>query len=67
MSWTLSLTGSIAPPVIASVSSEAASLGQYVDVTGRGFVGPRDGDPLAVTTIEVTGTFTPDGFPSTPT
>lgn len=63
----LPLTGSIAPPVIEAFSAEAASLGQYVSITGRGFVGPRDDDPLAVTTIEVTGTFTPTGGMAAPT
>ncbi|MEM1030496.1 MAG: hypothetical protein AAF928_01090 [Myxococcota bacterium] len=55
------LVATIAPPVIAGLSTPSASLGQYVDIDGRGFVGPRDGDPLAVTTVVLTGTFTPDG------
>jgi hypothetical protein len=44
-----------APPV--------ASLGQFVDIQGAGFVGVPAGvsDPTVVTTFELRGTFTPDG------
>src|SRR5690606_25133985 len=53
----------IIEPAIASVSPSAASLGQYVDIAGGGFVGPLPGgDPTqAFTLIELDGTFTPAG------
>lgn len=56
----------IAEPTVVSFSPGEASLGQYVDVTGGGFVGPAPGEPssIAVTLIELSGTFTPEGGPS---
>ncbi len=56
---------SLIPPTIFSFSPESASLGQYVDISGGGFLGPTaiDGTP-AVTTVELSGTFTPAGAPS---
>lgn len=62
-SGSLDTANSIVEPVIGKFAPEIASLGQYVDVSGGGFVGPVEGDPpaLAVTTVELTGTFTPSG------
>jgi hypothetical protein len=59
---------SIIEPVVIAVSPGEASLGQYVDITGGGFVGAAPGeDPtFSVTTIELSGTFTPEGGPTTP-
>lgn len=50
---------------ITSFSPPGASLGQYVDISGGGFVGkdPLDSAP-ALTTVELAGTFTPTGAPS---
>lgn len=48
------------PPTVFSVSTASASLGQYVDVSGGGFVG---GDN-ASTLLRLVGTFTPTGAPS---
>ncbi|MBX3128584.1 MAG: hypothetical protein KF718_17815 [Polyangiaceae bacterium] len=54
-------------PVIFSFSPESASLGQYVNIDGGGFVGP---DPLVVddttqvSTVRLEGTFSPTGAPS---
>lgn len=45
-------------PTIFSVSPSAASLGQYVDISGGGFVG-GSGDDL--TLVQLQGTFTPTG------
>lgn len=44
-------------PAIFEVSPAAASLGQYIDVRGGGFVGGADGD----TTLRLVGTFTASG------
>lgn len=55
---------SIVEPAISKFAPDVASLGQYVDVSGGGFVGPVEGydaEILAVTTVELTGTFTPNG------
>jgi hypothetical protein len=43
-------------PIIYGASTDQASLGQFVDISGAGFVGGGEGD----TTISFTGTFTPD-------
>ena len=48
-------------PAIFDASPTSASLGQYVDVTGGGFVG---GEPGADTLLHLTGSFTPAGAPS---
>jgi hypothetical protein len=48
------------PPAAFSVSTTAVSLGQYVDITGGGFVG---GEPGASTLLRLTGTYTPTGAP----
>ena len=47
----------ILPAAIEGISTEEASLGQYVEVTGAGFVG---GDDEAISLLEVTGDFTSD-------
>jgi hypothetical protein len=51
---------------IYELSPKVASLGQYVNVTGGGFVGVSNGsvDPgMAVTTLALTGSFFPTGTP----
>ncbi|MBK8237763.1 MAG: hypothetical protein IPK74_19705 [Deltaproteobacteria bacterium] len=40
-------------------SGSGASLGQYIDIDGGGFVGGEEG----LTTVVLSGTFTPDGAP----
>jgi hypothetical protein len=45
-------------PAIFSVTPTSASLGQYVDIVGGGFVG---GAPGTDTLLELSGTFTPAG------
>src|SRR5581483_8338568 len=59
-----SIAVNLRKPAILSVSPQAASLGQYVDVTGGGFAGAAADE---VTLIHLTGAFTPAGAPaSTP-
>jgi hypothetical protein len=48
---------------VFSVDPGAASLGQYVFIHGGGFVG---GEPGALTTIELAGTFNKTGGPAVP-
>ncbi|MBI5477705.1 MAG: hypothetical protein HY906_02550 [Deltaproteobacteria bacterium] len=62
-SGTLNATWDVLPATIFSVAPAQASLGQYVDIAGAGFVGVPAGisDPTVVTTFELRGTFTPDG------
>ncbi|MCB9580869.1 MAG: hypothetical protein H6717_27820 [Polyangiaceae bacterium] len=58
---------SLIPPTIFSFSPASASLGQYVDISGGGFLGNYPGvedSTPAVTTIALSGTFTPTGAPS---
>lgn len=59
----LPTANSIVEPEITRFAPDVASLGQYVEVSGGGFVGPVEDDDftLAVTTVELTGTFTPNG------
>jgi hypothetical protein len=61
-SGALDTHNSIVEPVIFSFSPTAASLGQFVDIEGGGFVGVPEGEPasptMEVTTIELDGTFT---------
>lgn len=45
-------------PTVFAVAPARASLGQFVDITGGGFVGGDDG---GLTLLELSGTFTPDG------
>ncbi len=56
-------SNSIVPPAITKFAPVTVSLGQFVNVSGGGFVGPVEGDAptLAVTTVELEGTFTPNG------
>jgi hypothetical protein len=56
-------TWDVLPATVFSVSPAVASLGEYVDIAGAGFVGVPAGlpDPTVVTTFELSGTFTPDG------
>ena len=64
----LDTANAIAEPIVTGFTPGEASLGQYVDVTGGGFVGPGPGEPssIAVTLIELAGTFTPEGGPAIP-
>ncbi|MSP62974.1 MAG: hypothetical protein EXR72_22090 [Myxococcales bacterium] len=52
------LVATVQKPAITKFSPTAASLGQYVDITGGGFVG---GTPGAVTLIHIVGKFTVEG------
>jgi hypothetical protein len=54
----LAVAYDVSEPALFSVSPTAASLGQFVDIEGGGFVG---GDQGGLTLVELTGTFTPDG------
>jgi hypothetical protein len=45
-------------PTVFQVAPARASLGQFVDITGGGFLGGDDG---GLTLLELSGTFTPDG------
>jgi hypothetical protein len=57
----------ILPPKIFEFNPAKASLGQYVNITGGGFVGEDPDVPdenPAVTTIKLEGTFTAAGAPS---
>ncbi len=57
----------ILKPTIFSFSPPKASLGQYVDIQGGGFVGPQPDieDPTtAITTVHLEGTFTATGATS---
>lgn len=53
----------IVPPAVFSLSPASASLGQYVDVHGGGFLGTiSDDDPTeALTTLQLEGTFQAEG------
>lgn len=47
---------------LTAFSPAAASLGQYVEISGGGFVGKNPDDPTpAATRIQLAGTFTPTG------
>jgi hypothetical protein len=48
----------ISEPTVFQLAPEAASLGQFVDVAGGGFVG---GDGGGLTLLELSGEFTPTG------
>jgi hypothetical protein len=57
----------IIEPAVVALSPTGASLGQYVDVRGGGFVGGAPGDPVfALTTLELDGELDVEGT-STPT
>lgn len=51
-------------PVVFSFSPSQASLGQYVDVAGGGFVGQESGAPPGLTTIELEGQLAITGAPN---
>lgn len=53
----------VTDPAVFSLSPGSASLGQYVDIDGGGFVG---GDQGGVTLIELDGQFTPAGGDAMP-
>ncbi len=55
---TLPLAVTIVKPEITAVAPTAASLGQYVDISGGGFVGEAADE---VTLLHLVGNFTPDG------
>ena len=62
-SGTTAATWDVLAATVFSVAPAVASLGQYVDINGAGFVGVPAGasDSTVVTTFELSGTFTPDG------
>jgi hypothetical protein len=69
-SGSLNTANEIVAPTVFSINPSVASLGQFVDVAGGGFVGlgPGESDPLnPVTTVELDGTFTPEGGNAGPT
>ncbi len=43
-------------PIVYEASTDRASVGQYLTITGGGFIGPPDGATL----LDFVGTFTPD-------
>jgi hypothetical protein len=51
----------VAEPKITGFSPPRASLGQYVDIAGGGFVGGDADDPSQITLLRLNGVFTPDG------
>ena len=51
------------PPEVDALTPTGASLGQWVEVTGGGFVGPTDADPSAITLLDLDGVFRVDGGP----
>ena len=63
----LSVSAELRSPSIQRMSPRAASLGQFVDIEGTGFIGPGPGDYAAVTLVELDGTFQVRGGPLTPT
>jgi hypothetical protein len=54
----LPLVATIVKPQVSGVAPTSASLGQFVDVTGAGFVGEAADE---VTLLHLVGTFQPDG------
>ncbi len=56
----LPLQHEVIAPSISSTSPASASLGQFVDIKGGGFVGAEDGGE-AVTTLVIDGDWTPSG------
>ena len=60
-SKTVPFTASIVAPALFSLSPNEASLGQFVDINGAGFVGPTDKDSSATTTVLLDGTFLASG------
>src|SRR5688572_6713630 len=62
-SGTTPLNLNLVEPAIFRVEPRAASLGQYVDFHGGGFIGPEAG-LTSLTSLEAQGTFTPEGMAS---
>ena len=64
-SASLPTANDLVEPTLFSFSPAQASLGQYVDIAGGGFVGVptggATGSKLELTTIELSGSFTPSG------
>jgi hypothetical protein len=58
LSAPVQVTETLLPPTLTEFSPAAASLGQYVDVTGGGFAG---GEPGAVTLLHLVGQFIAEG------
>jgi hypothetical protein len=57
----------LVPPAVFSVAPAVASLGQFVEIRGGGFVGGDPGEPIAgLTLVELTGRFTPAGGTASP-
>ncbi|HEY2747586.1 MAG TPA: hypothetical protein VGL86_23355, partial [Polyangia bacterium] len=61
---TLPLAVTIVKPEITGVSTTVASLGQYVDIDGGGFVGAASDE---VTLLHLVGSFSADGATDAPT
>ncbi len=49
------LTGEVGKPSLTGLDPLAASLGQFVEVQGKGFVGPSEADGTAATLVELDG------------
>jgi hypothetical protein len=56
----------LVPPAILAVSPTRASLGQYVELAGGGFIGPEAPGDDSFTSLEISGVFTPEGGAPTP-
>jgi hypothetical protein len=63
-SQALAVEVAVGPPRVLSVDPPAASLGQYVNVRGGGFVGQEVGAPVALTVLEAQGSFLVEGGPA---
>jgi hypothetical protein len=60
----VTVSGTVGTPRIDALEPTLASLGQYVDLVGAGFVGPGQGDYAGVTLLELDGTLrAPGGGP----
>jgi hypothetical protein len=57
------LTVTLKRPAVTRIAPTAASLGQYVDIQGGGFVGAADDE---ATLLHLVGSFAPDGAPPQP-
>ncbi len=62
----LAVSGRVGTPRIDALEPTLASLGQYVEVVGAGFVGPGQGDFAGVTLLELDGTLRAPGGPPIP-
>lgn len=63
-SSTLPVTYSFGPPLALGFEPATATLGQFLDVSGAGFLGGAD-RPDETTLLRLAGTFTPTGGPAT--